>query len=183
MLDPDFSPFPEIRTDRLMLRRIVKEDAPALFFLRSSEMVMQYIDKERAKVLEDALALVQLFEDALATNNGITWAITTAVEPEILIGTIGFWRIIKQHHRAEIGYMLHPAYWGKGIMQEAIRSVLQFGFKNLHLHSVEAHINPGNIASGALLEKVGFVREAYFKEDFYFRGEFRDSAIYSLLLK
>ena len=183
MLTPNFSPFPEIKTDRLMLRRIVKEDAPALLFLRSSEMVMQYIDKERAKVLEDVLALVQLFEEGLETNNGITWAISLAGEPETLIGTIGFWRIIKQHHRAEIGYMLHPSFWGKGIMKEAIQSVLQFGFKNLHLHSVEAHINPDNIASAAILERTGFVREAYFKEDFYFRGEFRDSAIYSLLYK
>lgn len=123
MLETNFSPFPEIQTERLLLRRVIKEDAPALLYLRSSEAVMQYIDKERAKNLPDALALLQLFEDALETNNGITWAITLKDDPSVLIGTIGFWRIIKQHYRAEIGYMLHPGHWNKGLMKEAIETV------------------------------------------------------------
>lgn len=181
MLEPNFDPFPELTTERLILRRAVMQDAEVLLYMRSSETVMQYIDKERAKTLEDVEALVQIFEDAITSNNGITWAIALKDDPATLIGTIGFWRIIKQHYRAEIGYMLHPDHWNKGIMKEAIQAAIRYGFDELHLHSIEAHINPDNIASGAILEKTGFVREAYFKEDFYFRGEFRDSAIYSLL--
>jgi ribosomal-protein-alanine N-acetyltransferase len=181
MLEPNFSPFPELQTEKLLLRRIVKEDAEVLFYMRSSEKVMQYIDKERATKLEDVLALVQVFDDALNSNNGITWAIALKEDPNKLIGTIGFWRIIKQHYRAEIGYMLHPDFWGKKVMKESIEAVIQFGFSKMQLHSIEAHINPGNSASAGILERMGFIREAYFREDFYFRGEFRDSAIYSLL--
>lgn len=182
MLEPNFSPFPEISTGRLLLRRIFKEDAEAIYSLRSNDAVMQYIDREKLKSTQEALGFIQLLDDLLVNNNGINWAITLAAEPATLIGIIGFWRIIKQHHRAEIGYMLEPAHWGKGIMKEAVEAAIRFGFGALQLHSIEAHINPGNKASAALLEKTGFTREAYFREDYFFRGQFIDTAIYSLLI-
>ena len=79
--------------------------------------------------------------------------------------------------------MLHPDFWGKGIMKEALMAAIDFGFTEMNLHSIEAHINPENTVSGILLEKTGFIREAYFKEDFYFRGKFIDTAVYTLLEK
>jgi ribosomal-protein-alanine N-acetyltransferase len=183
MLEINFSPFPEIKTERLLLRSIRKSDAPELLFLRSDEKVMQYIDRERTKTLEEAEEFVQKISDTLYANEGIMWAISLKEDPDTLIGTIGFWRLIKQHYRAEVGYMLHPAHWNKGITQEALLSIIPYGFNTMNLHSIEAHINPDNTASAKLLEKCGFIREAYFKEDFYFRGKFIDSAVYSLLKK
>jgi ribosomal-protein-alanine N-acetyltransferase len=182
MLEPNFSPFPELTTTRLLLRRITNEDAEAILAMRSLDATMQYIDREKMQTIEEALDLVKVINDSLENNNGINWAITLKDEPGLLIGTIGFWRMIKPHYRAEIGYMLHPDHWNKGLMKEAIRAVISYGFGPLCLHSIEAHINPGNAASAALLEKTGFIREAYFKEDYYFRGKFIDSAIYSLLV-
>ena len=183
MLEPNFSPFPEIQTARLLLRRIIKTDAPEILSMRSDDNVMKYIDREKAKTIEDAEAWIQMVNDVVDNNNGINWAISLLDQPQTQIGTIGFWRIIKQHYRAEVGYMLAPAYWRKGITKEALLAVIDHGFNNMQLHSIEAHINPGNAASAALLENTGFVREAYFKEDFYFRGSFIDTAIYSLLIK
>ena len=89
--------------------------------------------------------------------------------------------MLKEHYRAEIGYVLDPAYWRKGIMKETILRTLDYGFSTLGLHSVEARINPHNIASASVLESTGFVREAYFKEDFFHRGKFEDTAVYSRL--
>lgn len=183
MLEFNFSPFPELITERLLLRRIITADALAILTLRSLEIVMQFIDREKPKDIEDAKAFVALIDERIESNNGINWAITLKDDPAFLIGIIGFWRTIKQHHRAEIGYMLHPDYWHKGLMKEAVEKVIDYGFGPMQLHSIEAHINPGNIASAKLLEKTGFVREAYFKEDFYFRDRFIDTAIYSLLAK
>lgn len=181
MLQTDFTLFPEISTSRLQLRKLVPEDAAAILHLRSNELVMRFIDKERAENMEDALKFINRINLSLETNEGITWAICLKEYPEILIGTIGYWRIIKEHHRAEIGYMLDPAHWTKGIMKEALLKVISFGFKDIQLHSIEAHINPGNTASAALLTSTGFVKEAHFKEDFLFNGSFRDTAIYSRL--
>ncbi len=98
-----------------------------------------------------------------------------------LIGTIGFWRLEKEHFRAEIGYMLHPAHQRKGITKEAIRKVLDYGFTTLNLHSVEANTNVENTASQKLVESLGFVQEAHFRENYYYKGKFLDSAIYCLL--
>jgi [ribosomal protein S5]-alanine N-acetyltransferase len=183
MLEPNFTPFPEIATGRLLLRRIQSHHAAALLELRNNEKVMQYIDKERTKTIGEAAALIKRIEDALINNEGITWCISLKEAPGQLIGSIGFWRIIKENYRAEVGYMMHPDYWGKGLVKEALQGIIDFGFSEMKLHSIEAHINPGNAASAGLLEKTGFVREAYFKEDYFFRGQFLDTAIYSLLNK
>jgi ribosomal-protein-alanine N-acetyltransferase len=183
MLEINFSPFPEITTTRLLLGPIQKADAKTILSLRSDEKAMQYIDKERTKTIAEAEALIKRITDDADNNEGITWRISLKEDPGQLVGTIGFWRIIKQHHRAEIGYMLHPALWGKGLMNEAVRAIIDFGFNSMQLHSIEAHINPANAGSAAILEKMGFIREGYFKEDYYFRGKFGDSAVYSLLNK
>lgn len=183
MLEPNFSPFTEIDTERLLLRCIKKSDAPLLLFLRSDETVMQYIDREKPKTLKDAEEFVGKILESLKNNEGIMWAICLKNEPGKLIGTIGYWRFLKQHYRAEVGYMLYPNQWNKGIMKEALLAVIDFGFKIINLHSIEAHINPENTPSGILLEKAGFIREAYFKEDFYFKGKFINTAVYSLLNK
>lgn len=183
MLEVNFEPFNELTTARLLLRKIVPEDAPAIYELRTNEKVMQFIDKEPMKSSEESKVLVEKIIKDLEDNNGITWCICLPGNKQQLIGTIGFWRLEKHNYRAEIGYMLHPQYWNKGFMQEAVKAVIEYGFKQMKLHSIMANINPGNIASAALLKKTNFVREAYFKEDYYFRGKFLDSAIYSLLNK
>mgnify|MGYP003433824743 FL=1 len=158
-------------------------DAPEVIVLRGTDKTMQYIDREKLVNIDEAKTLIQKILDSLTSNEGIMWCITLIDKPETLIGTIGHWRLIKQHYRAEVGYMLHPDHWNKGIMKEALLAVIEYGFKDMKLHSIEAHINPANLASAALLEKTGFTREAYFKEDFFFKGEFTDTAVYSLLTK
>ena len=165
----------------MLLRRTVKQDAGEIFFLRSNEEVMKYIDRPRAASMEDAEDFLDLINKSLDANDGITWGITMKDDLEKLIGTIGYWRIKKEHYRAEIGYMLNPAFWKQGIMKEAILALLDFGFTSMRLHSIEANINSGNIASARILEATGFIKEAYFKEDFFFDGLFRDTIIYSKL--
>jgi [ribosomal protein S5]-alanine N-acetyltransferase len=180
MLSLQFSPFPALETERLLLQQITPGDAAALFEMRSDKDIMKYIDRPLAQTVDDALALIQVITDALQKNEGITWGIYLK-EGSPLLGTLGFWRILKEHYRAEIGYLLHPSLQGKGLMQEAVRKVLHHGFANMQLHSVEANVNPANAASIRLLEKTGFVREAHFRENYFYNGRFLDSYIYSLL--
>jgi len=180
MLEINFEPFPKLSTERLVLRQIKTSDCDDLFLLRSNSRVMQFIDRPRTKSPEDALKLIQTISEALINNEGITWGIFLKDEPG-LIGTIGYWRIMKEHYRAEIGYLIHHDYQGKGLMQEAISAILSYGFNTMNLHSVEANVNPENAASIKLLERNQFIREGYFKENYYYDGKFLDSAIYSLL--
>lgn len=179
MLEVNFKPFPILATERLTLRQINESDKNDLFILRSDSRVMQFIDRPIAKTPEDAAKLIQVITDLLNNNDGITWGITLKSGAE-LIGTIGLWRILKEHYRAEIGYLLHPGHQGKGIMQEAFTTILNYGFKTMKLHSVEANVNPENAASIKLLERNNFSREAYFKENCFYNGSFLNSAVYAL---
>ncbi len=181
MLQPNFTPFPELTTDRLLLRRLTMDDAPAIFFLRSNETVLKYIGREPAASIEEAIAFIQRIDNAIDSNESILWGITLRDNPTEVIGTICYWRLQPENYRTEIGYALHPGHWRKGIMKEAIQKVLEYGFETMKLHSVEARTSGDNIASGAILEATGFVKEGHLKEEFFFRGEFSDSIIYSRL--
>lgn len=180
MLEVNFSPFPTLETERLILREVTHADDNDIYLLRSDRELMRHIDRPMTTTLEEAQILVQRMIDLLKSNEGITWGLTLKNSPG-LIGTFGFWRIEKDNHRAEVGYMLHSKYQRQGIMKEAFAKALEYGFKTLKFHSLEANINPGNVASRSLVESLGFVQEAHFKENYYFNGKFLDSTIYSLL--
>jgi len=180
MLITNFSPFPILETDRLVLRTLTHADAPEMFRYRSSETIMKYIARPRAKTIEDAIVLIDRINTNVANNEGINWGITLNGS-EKTIGYIGYMSFRKEDYRAEIGYLLSDEFHRQGIMQEAIRAVLAYGFNEIGLHSVSANVDPENIASLSILEKIGFKREAYFREDFYYDGKFLDSVILSLL--
>ncbi|UOQ65758.1 GNAT family N-acetyltransferase [Hymenobacter volaticus] len=181
MLYIQLTPFPELHTERFVLRRLQQADAPALLDQRSDPRIMRYLDREPDTTLEQTTALIERITQNAADNSGVTWGIVRPAATQELLGTIGLWRIMAEHHRAEVGYGLHPDYWQQGVMSEALAAVLDFGFQTLKLHSVEANVNPHNTASRRLLEKHGFVQEAYFRQNYFFRGQFLDSIIYSLL--
>ncbi len=181
MLEVSFTPFPVLTTGRLLLRQIKDEDTEQVFLLRSNKTSLEFLDKPVMQSLLEASLLINKINTDAAANEGITWAIALKENPALLIGTIGLWRIIKEHYRAEIGYMLMPEYFRHGYMKEAIKRVTTFGFEEMHLHSIEANINPANAGSAAVLKSTGYIKEAYFKENFYFNGVFKDSEIYSIV--
>jgi ribosomal-protein-alanine N-acetyltransferase len=180
MLTINFDPFPVLFTERLLLRQISHDDANEIFVLRSDKRVMQYIARPLAKTVEDAHELIEKNISLVKNNEAILWAITLKDVPA-LIGTICYWNIEPENYRAELGYMLHPDYQGKGIMQETLTAVLDYGFRKLALHSIVAIVDPENAASIKLLERNNFEREGYFKESCFFDGKFLDSVFYSIL--
>ncbi len=178
MPELNFDPFPVLETKRLILRKISMNDAEDMFHLRTNEDAMKYINKPKLTSIDDAKEIIKKMNDP----DRIQWGITLKNKNKI-IGTIGYHRIEKEHYRAEIGYMLHPQYWNTGLMSEAIAKVINYGFNEMKLHSMEAIINPGNTISRKILQKFYFIKEAYFKENFFFEGEFYDSEVYSLVKK
>ena len=179
MLDLRFDRFPDLATARCRLRRIRHDDAPALFALRSDPAVMAYVDREPFASMEEASAMINRIEDSYAAADGLSWALT--LDGGEMIGMVGIWRIDKENHRGEIGYSLLPAHWNRGYISEAMAAVVDHGFEGLGLHSLEANVNPENAGSIRILGKLGFRKEAHFRENYFFRGRFLDSIIYSLL--
>jgi ribosomal-protein-alanine N-acetyltransferase len=180
MLKFNFQPFPVLDTPRLRLRKIDLQDQEAFFELRSSKTVMKYIDRPLARTKQDVIQLIEGMVDLIDTNEGLTWTISLIDDPK-MIGTVHLWKISRENHRAELGYLIHPDFQGRGMMSETLKAVIQYGFSDLKLHSIEANVNPDNLPSIRLLERNGFVREGYFKENYFYEGRFIDSAIYSLL--
>ena len=180
MLTINFHPFQNIETKRLLLRRLDNNDAEEVLGLRGNPETMKYIPRPLAKTIEDALEHIAMIEDKIVYNTGINWGITIKGNLKI-IGIIGHYRISPENHRAEIGYMSFPKFNGKGYMSEAIKAVVAYGFEQMNLHSIEAIIDPENIASERVLQKNGFVKEAHILENEYFEGKFWDTVIYSML--
>ena len=180
MLTVDFSHFPVLRTARLVLRELLPTDSPALFRLRSDGRVMEHIGRPRATVEQDASDLIARITTDRHANEGITWAMTLH-DNDMLIGTIGFYRLKLEHHTAEVGYMMDPDHWGKGLMSEALQAVVECGFEQFCFHRIEAITDPANAASRALLLKNGFALEGIQKENFLWNGKFLDSCLFARL--
>jgi ribosomal-protein-alanine N-acetyltransferase len=177
-----FKSFPELETERIRLRKIYPDDANEIFLIRSNDKIMRFLDIPRHYSISDSQKLIKTAEESYKKETGINWAIIEKLSNSF-IGYIGFIRIYSEHCRAEIGYVLKPEYWGKGFMYETINRLVRFGFKEMNLHSIEANVNPLNERSQKVLGRVGFKKEAYFRENYLFDGKFLDSEIYSLLEK
>jgi ribosomal-protein-alanine N-acetyltransferase len=182
MLTINFSPFPNLETERLLLRRVDSNDIKEIFALRSNPETMKYIPRPLVKTDEDALEHINMIDSKIDSNEGINWAITLKDNPK-LIGIIGHYRIRPESYRTEIGYMLLPEYQGKGIISEAVREAVKYAFNVMNLHSIEAIIAPENYGSAKVLEKNGFVKEAHLRENEFYEGRFLDTVIYSILNK
>lgn len=177
-----FKSFPDLESERLLFRKILQSDSKDLFLIRTDDDVMRYLDIARFESVNDAEKFIQTLEESYEKETGINWGIVEKHSNDF-IGYFGFWRMIPEHCRAEIGYTLKPGFWGKSYMYETINRLVRFGFDEMKLHSVEANVNPLNERSKKVLERVGFKKEAHFRENYLFNGEFLDSIIYSLLEK
>jgi ribosomal-protein-alanine N-acetyltransferase len=182
MAELNLHPLPAITTTRLVLRPMRPDDAPEVFILRSDARILRYLTIAPAKTLDDALSFIEKITGYIQRNETAFYGITTK-ETDKLIGTCTIWNLQPQNRRAEVGYALHPDYWGKGLAPEALAALIDFGFNVMKLHSLEAHVAPENTASIRVLEKTGFVKEAHFRENHFHEGKFFDSAVYSLLNK
>lgn len=152
-----FQPFPEIETDRLLLRKIKVSDVNEVLFLRSNETVNEFIirpENRKTKNQADALEFIEMIISEIEENKSISWEITVKNNPK-MIGSICLWNFSNNLKTAEVGYSLYPEFQNKGIMSEALKSVIDYGFNELKLDKIEAFTHSKNEPSKKLLEKNG----------------------------
>ncbi len=154
----NFFPFPQLQTERLVLRQLSESDKQEIFFLRTDERNMKFISRLRPKTIDEVSLFINDLNEDINNNELIYWAISLVEYPK-LIGTICLWNFSNDKFTAEIGYELNPHFHGKGIMNEAIKLVVGFSFNTLKLDSIEAYTNKNNIASTNLLMKNDFKRD------------------------
>ena len=155
MTGKDFTSFPILKTERLILRQLENSDDNEIFALRSNDNVNKYLDRQPGKSIDDAKAFIQTINENIQKNNSFYWGITLNTSGK-LIGTICLFGFSEANTKGEIGYELLPGFQGKGIMQEAASKVIDFAFRHIELNSIEAYTHAENQGSTRLLEKFNF---------------------------
>lgn len=163
-----------LQTERLILRPVVVEDAEAMHHFFSDEQAMRWWSSGPHQTLEETRAYVG--ENA-RQDIRLTWAIT-----EDGGEALGWVALIPQREGVtEIGYNLRRACWGKGYGREAVARIIDHAFGEMGYRRICADTDPDNAASNALLEKLGFRREGYLREEWKTHIGVRDSIIWGLL--
>ena len=175
---PPFTPV--LSTERLTLRRIVKSDAEALFAVFSDPEVMRYWSTAPWPNITTAHEFVGADMAAHEAGRHLRLGIALKGQAE-LIGTCTVFSMNEACKRAELGYGMARAHWGRGHMHEALLAFVEYVFRTLALHRLEADIDPRNVASAKSLERLGFKKEGHLRERWIVNGEVSDSSLYGLL--
>jgi RimJ/RimL family protein N-acetyltransferase len=168
--------FPELRTPRLVLRRLVPPDAPAIARYRSLPEVARYQSWD-AFTLDDAERLVA-DQAGVAPDTPGTWLQLAIVASEV-VGDCGLHFLDEK--QVELGITLDAAHQGKGFAAEALRAVLDHLFGTLGKHRVVATTDGENAAAAALFARLGFRREAHHVRNVWFKGRWGDEFVFALL--
>ena len=154
----EFRKLSPLETERLTLRLLKKTDVAEIFKLRSDKKVSHYTARPVQKKLSEAEEFIDFIKEGIHNNEYIYLAITTKESPK-LIGTICLWNFSEDKKVAELGYELLPSFQGRGIMDEALKRLVKFGFSTLKLDKIEAFTHKENAASLKLLVNNKFVHE------------------------
>lgn len=171
--------FPLLRGPRIRLRGPRPDDVDGVFALFSDPSVMRYWSRPPMTQRDEAAASIAEMEEAFAERDKINWVIVD--KDDAVIGTCTLFRFDVRHRRAELGYALRSDHWGKGLAREAVGVALDWAFRALSLHRIEADIDPRNEGSRRILQRLGFSSEGLLRERYFVGEQVSDTEIFGLL--
>ncbi|OCA91005.1 GCN5 family acetyltransferase [Bacillus sp. FJAT-27225] len=175
-----YGDLPVLETERLLLRKITPADADDIFAYGSKEEVAAYVTWDTHRTIEDTQTFIGYVLNQYHNKKVAPWGIELK-ETGRLIGTIDFVWWQPAHNSAEIGYVIAPQYWGKGICTEAAKVIMQFGFEQMELVRIQARCFAENIGSARVMEKAGMSFEGINRKAMFTKGKHRDLKVYSIL--
>ena len=175
-----FMRMPTLETPRLVLRRVAMSDARDLYAYGRDPEVARHVLWEPYRSEADARSYVRFLQRQYRGDQPSSWGIVYKPHNK-MVGTIGFMWWNHDHNSAEVGYSLAREYWNHGLMTEALRAAIRFGFDEMQLHRIEAQHETSNPASGRVMEKVGMRKEGVLRGRLYNKGRFVDVALYAIL--
>jgi len=155
MKQPDFSAFPTLTTNRLLLRKLSLHDAPVIYQLRSDVEVARLTGKKPFTSLDEAITYVNKIENLIGANECIFWGISYQESPA-LIGAICLWNFDIPKETVEVGYELLTEFQNRGIMAEVLSAITAYAFGSMGVKTIVAFPSGENPGSVKLLEKNGF---------------------------
>ena len=144
-----------LRSGRLLLRKPRLSDWKVISHLRSDRDLNQFVQRPNADTREKAVNFIKSTNLKIENNDLLYWAISLS-DTEEMIGSICLWNFSEDRKTAEVGYDLKAEFHKKGIMDEALKMVLNYGIKELGIRMIEAFTQRDNIASVRLLERNSF---------------------------
>jgi RimJ/RimL family protein N-acetyltransferase len=178
---PAIIPGPEsIAAARVRLRRLTRDDAGAIFEMFSHPDVTRYWSAAPYTELAQAEKRIAESLEYYAKDTAYPLAVVR-ISDERVVGNCTLWNFHRQNRRAEVGYALARPFWGHGYMHEAMAAMIDFAFREMRLHRLEADIDPRNVPSAKILERLGFRKEGLLRERWIVDDEVSDSAVYGLL--
>ena len=173
---------PRLDGARVRLRPVREGDGDAdgLYEIFSDPRVMRWWSRPPMTSREEAVSYAQAIREGFAQRTLFNWILAER-DTDACIGTTTLYGFEPRHLRAEVGYALAHARWGRGLAREAVALALDFGFRALHLNRIAADVAPGNDASSSLLERLGFRYEGHLRASFNTQQELQDSLIYGVL--
>jgi RimJ/RimL family protein N-acetyltransferase len=179
-----FAPEWPLETERLLLRPFEENDLDALYAIHADEKNVRYLYNE-VRTREEVHALLARKRAGAAVSGEGEWLSAAAVERVSgeLVADVSLLWASEIHQQGEIGFIVHPAHQGHGFATEAARPLLAFAFETLRLHRVYGRVEPRNVGSARVLEKLGMRKEAHLIENEWVKGEWQSEAIYAMLAR
>ncbi|WP_138494987.1 GNAT family N-acetyltransferase [Paenibacillus pinistramenti] len=171
---------PNFETDRLLLRKLSLADAEDYFRVASNAEVTAQTIWARHTVIEDSINYIQGVLEKYRKREAFHWGIIHKSTGR-LIGRTGLIKIDQEHEKAELGYVLSSDYWSQGIITEATKMIIEYGFMELGLNRIEARCNYNNPGSFKVMEKLGMQFEGLLRKQLKIKGQFLDQKLYSIL--
>lgn len=171
----------KLETDRLILRPFRAEDAGAMFDNWASDPeVTKFLSWPTYQSIDDAYAILKIWLTSYEKPDFYQWAIVLKGYDQP-IGSISVVNLDNRVDLAEIGYCIGKAWWGQGIMPEAMRAVMKYLFEEVGMQRIEAGHDPENSASGAVIRKCGLKYEGTLRHRIRSNRGITDVAWYSML--
>ena len=174
------TPPPSIESPRLLLRIVEDSDIPALLAINGDDEVTCFLPYETWQSLADGQAWFKRMSALGSAGSCLQFVIVEKTSGTV-IGTCLIFRHEPASARAEIGYVLARVHWGKGLMREALSTLIAYAFDTCELRRLEAEVNPENLASNQLLLRLGFTLEGVLRKRWVAKGNAYDTNIYGLL--
>ena len=171
---------PDLSTERLLLRRMTMKDAQDVFEYSCDPEVARHVLWSAQKHISEAKDYIRYMTKRYRDDLPSSWGIIDKASGR-LVGTIGYMAFSEENASVEVGYSLARWLWGKGLMTEALRAVIDYTFDAMDVNRIEAQHEIDNPSSGRVMEKCGMVKEGVLRQRLYNKGEFKDVALYSIL--
>jgi [ribosomal protein S5]-alanine N-acetyltransferase len=162
------------------MRWTSEDDVDALYEIFSDPRVMRYWSSGPLPNREAAAAMQREMAQGNLRDTMWKWGLALR-ETNTIIGTVTLFNLSISNGRAEIGYAMGSACWGKGYMNEALKALIVHAFDVMNFRRLEADVDPRNDASIRTLERLGFQREGFLRERWHVGGELQDAFFYGLL--